>query len=670
MGWLTQAPLLVALFALVYLPGYLCLRALAATRWISAAIAPAITFAIVGVGAGLAGALEIRWGLWFFLACVAFAAAISLAARRVLDFSRANQIAAESSFRAPTAGSDDTEAPGAPALRRLHAGSLALALAIGILPILLLADPWAPSTQADPMFHYNAVNAVAHTGDASMLTAIAPNYGIAAIPTVYPTVWHAILALSGGPAMPASHLLAYVVIPVIWVIGADFFMRMAFPGRRAAWAIAPALIAVIPYFPNFLTVSRGFWPNSLALAVLPTVAGLLAVTVRVVSGPEAPGRWRAAITLALVGAAATVGMGLAHPGVVFALLWPLILPLGWIAGSAIATAIRGRPLSRAQRLGAAAAVIYAASWAALFAVDKVRVFFGRSHPRSWDTGERLASLRIELERVPLWAIIAAGLAGLAVLAAAGLLVRYLWRMREARWLVLAWFAQWLVLFGAYVDGTVFSTVAGIWYHDPKRIMAVQGLITAALLALALGRSAVRWGAVGHGVFAAAVVLAAIGVRITNVYQDARPAIGPDRPVDSSAELELFSNLAPGSLILGDPTTGIGYAPAYANVDVVFPQVNFHPDDVEGLYLIDNFAAIHTDPRVCEILSARGIGYYYSDAALVYQKRDRAETWPGLYGVDTSQGFTEIAESDGGTLWRIDSCGPIPEPQWWNLDARK
>ena len=623
--------------AACYLPGFVTARAGGASRAVALVLAPALSFAAVGLGGIAAHAAGIRWGWPVFLGAAAFLAGVCALGRRGM----APVNAAWESLR--------DRAVDRP--RRL---SLVLAALFLIAPILALIDPNVPSSQADPMFHYNGVNAIVHTGDASALSAMGWNYGVSAAPATYPVVWHALLALFGNShILLASHAFAYVVIPIVWLVGMDAFVRAALPGRPRAGVAAPIVGAILPYFPNFMTVARGFWPNAIAVAVIPAIYAVGILAVR-----SLPMRARDAVAPVTLIVVAGVGMGLAHPGAVFAALWPLVP----IAGALIVVGtVRG--MRERSRIWAVLAVLSAAVLLVgglLTLHPRVQLFLARPHPRSWNTAERLNTLREQLADVPV-ALVVAGVIGVVIAVAAVVFVaRSAWRVSEGRWLLVAWLAQWLIVFGAYVDGNVFSDIAGIWYHDPKRAMAIQTIFTAPLIALALEQWVRGW---RFGVVVLASFLIGGGLR-ASLYADARPPIGHDKIIDSRAEIELLSSLdklvPPDSVILGDPTTGIGYGPAYSRIGVVFPQVNYRAKDPDADYLRQNFASL--DPKVCEILHTYGIGYYYSDAPLLFQKKDRAQTWPGLYGA--TNGLEEIASTGGGTLWKITGCGPIQPTNWW------
>lgn len=664
--WLGYLPLAAAILSVVVAPGYLIVRALGAARAIAVAVAPAITFAVVGIGGLVASAVGVRWGWLMFVTTTVLAFAVAALVGRMGGLAPINGVWQ----RTLAARGEEHFRQQEGHLQRARWTSISIAAAFLIVPVLWLAAPNLPSTQADPMFHYNGVNIIAATGNASVFEAMGPNYGIGVSPATYPNIWHAILALFGaGQIMPATHAFAYIVIPLIWLASLDFFICAALPRHPHAWIAAPVVSVLLPYFPNFMSVSRGFWPNAIALTALPAIYGLGLLTIRTIPFRN----MREALTTLALLLLAGIGMGLAHPGAVFAVLWPLIplaviaIPVGFWRGY--------RDGSKQWLTVAGLAALAVLTTAVLTRHPRLQLFLDRKHPRVWDTAERLATLRNELAGVPLALIIAAAVLGLAALAALVLAVIAAWRVPEARWIVIAWFAQWLVVFGAYVDGNVFSTVAGIWYHDPKRAMAVQTVFTTALVALLIGvwlRRSARPALVFGLTVAVSLGIGSV-LRLGTVWADARPPIGPEHPIDSPAEiavLESLDSLMPtGSVIVGDATTGLGYAPSYSRVNVVFPQVNHRTSDIDGGYLRENFRNIHTDPHVCSILKQHGIAYYYEDAPIVYQKKDRSNTWPGLYGVDTSRGFTQLATSDGGTLWRIDACGPLPEPNWWDISAR-
>lgn len=64
-------------------------------------------------------------------------------------------------------------------------------------------------------------------------------------------------------------------------------------------------------------------------------------------------------------------------------------------------------------------------------------------------------------------------------------------------------------------------------------------------------------------------------------------------------------------------------------------------------MANSFRSIEHDARVCQVLNAYGIQYFYEDDPITYQGVDRSDRMPGFYNVDTSsEMFKLVAEVDG------------------------
>ncbi len=128
------------------------------------------------------------------------------------------------------------------------------------------------------MFHYNGINAVLTTGDASMFGAMDWNHGLRVLDVTYPAVWHALAALVAAPTavIEVAHVLSYLVTPGhlpgggMTCLGAEVF-----PRRRRMVILTPPLVAAgFVAFPDYMAVGKSFWPNALALALFPGVLAL------------------------------------------------------------------------------------------------------------------------------------------------------------------------------------------------------------------------------------------------------------------------------------------------------------------------------------------------------------------------------------------------------------
>ncbi|AJC70456.1 hypothetical protein X956_02625 [Trueperella pyogenes TP8] len=634
----------LALLALSIVPGYVFARALRVPRQLAFFVSPAVTLLLVGVISLIFHVVGVRWSLLSF----GLALAGSAGGGYFVTMVRALRF--------------ECWPPIEPVTRR-QVAFITAAIAILVVPMLINVDFGLPSSAADPMYHYNAIRAIAHHGDASILGAMQANYGIQTIPVHYPATWHALVSLLGATSpVIASHAFAYLVIPILWVLALSFLARVSLPAHSAVYV--PLLATVLVSFPTFLTLARGFWPNALAISQIPTVLAVIVLAwrhlrahPRILVGDVVK---CAVVILGLLG-----GLGLTHPSAVFSVVWALIPA----ALYAVVRAWGSHSASERRRvlLAAAGLVLFGV---ALTCPATVRGYIFRKHPRTWHTGERLDALRGMLADQPLVVPVVGAIGLIAVVIALAYAVRAAWRLPSLRWVVLAWLAQWLLVFGAYVNGNVFAYAAGIWYHDPHRLLSVQSIFTALILGALFARRTRRrvrqFGVVAVG------LLASLAQFLVG-WSPSQPPIGAGKMMTAS-DFDFFTHLdrhvARDALVLGDPASGLGYAPVYSGVDTVFTQVNRTAADHDGTYLAKYFDQIHADPTVCSILQRYGINYFYQVDEFVFQKRQRTERWPGLYGVDTSVGFDHVVSTERGTLWKISACGEGTAIPWWDTVSRR
>lgn len=688
--WASTLPYLVALVALLYLPGLLILRLAEVRRNLAIGLAPAITCGLVGVGAIVLDLMGVRWGWSSFLAVVLAGCLLVVAYRWMLRRSGQEQ--------APLGGSAVSES-WTRGKRLLVPAAAAVAVLLHWVPVLVTVDPAVPSPLTDPMFHYNGVNAVMHTGDASTFGAMDGNYGLRVLETTYPAVWHALAALVASPTqvLEVAHAFSYLVIPVIFFVGMTCLGAEAFPHRRLMGVLTPLVAAGFTAFPDYMTLGKGFWPNALALALLPgLLAMLIAVVLDVSHGRLARNSVRY-IGSTLVLLAGTAGMVLSHPTFLFTLLWVCAPGIGVVLYRLTRRLWRVWPRRRFIVAALAAAVLGTVILTAVLSHPQVQAALSRPVIGEWTSPlPRLTSTLV------LWSTTPNNLVLVAFILFYGsvtlLAVAVSTRSRRSRWVLAAWGMQTLLILGVYFPLPVLSSIGGIWYSDVYRLFAIQVVFLSLLLSMALSmlwarrqdsEESVDWPApfsrlsylagrlplravVGTGL---AVHLALGGfLSWQAAYAPAEPAIGEQEILASEGELELLEDIdeqvPEGSVILGDPLSGIGYAPVLSDVDSVFTQFSLRSLDDDGVYLARHFSDIREDPQVCDILRHYGIAYYYQDAPVSYEGELRDVDLPGVYDVDTSEGFTRISSAGEATLWRIDSCGEIdPRDDWWDAEWR-
>lgn len=687
-AWIAHGGLLLGLLAVIFIPGYIALRFLRMPRFSSLALAPSWTFAIIGIATIIFNDVGIVWNF----------ASFALASFVVILICALAWHHLPRSLNADKAPYGDSKK-----YQWSVAGVPTLVTFILVVPIMKRMDPNVPSWGPDPMFHYNGVTSVLITGNASMFGAMNTNHGIRITDTAYPSVWHGIISLvsSVGNIVPAAHMLTFVVIPIIWVIGMTYLGMMAFPYRRLAALFAPITLVLFPVFPAYLTVTKGFWPNSLALAATPAVIGAALAAYHRYRWDRSGHALQILAAYAVAVGLGTVGVTATHPSIIFSLVWvsgPMIIV-------ATISFIRNQlgHLSGKKRIAAGmlAAVAMLLPVLALLSIPRVRLYLGREFNWLWqDVPDRLVFTLAAwpVGKNPL--VLAIATIGLIVVLSIGL--RIVARHRHLHWIGYGWVMQTLLILGSYFPLGVLTAVAGLWYHDVYRQFSVQAIFLALIYSLAAAEVATWFAnkAFDHkasepaasqqrllqthpkfvSLVAGVLVICLAGgsfvYKARTSYADAKPRFGEEQILNSREELELIENLdeliPSGSVVLGDPTTGIVCAPAHAHVYSVFSQVNLRNLDFDGNVLANNFRSIEYDPRVCSVLNKYGIEYYYEDTPIMYQGADRSERMPGLYDVDTSNGYFDlVAEADGARLWKISGCpGEMSEPRWWYLRPRR
>lgn len=681
--WLPLLPVAAAMLLAVYLPGTVFLIAVRARPTVALAGGPLLTALLLGGGGFLLGSFGISYGwpgflglvaaLWVLGAVLGWLVRPAGRGQHDLDFSVWVRVLARRE-----------------SLLVLAAGFLALATLW--LPIGLIIDPGIPNPRVDPMYHYNVLNAILETGNVSMNSAVDYNYGLRVGHVMYPTVWHAI-AFLGVPLsgiVPAAHALTFLVTPAIFVINAGLLARVVF--RRSTIAMVAAVLAsgALPAFGTGMLLVRAFWPNALATAMLPGLIVVMIMYLRRLRWRHLRRHpWLMALDTAIVLLAA-LGLGSAHPSVLFSFVF-IVVPL-LIASALKAIGVARRALPPLQRnlfVGVLVVLPLIVLVVALIPM-RVRSYLLRPAEQNWE-GVLLKGVSLLVN----WPTDVSKVEGIAValiylpLLLGGLFL--LARRREHRWIVVSWAVGVGLIVGSYFPVPLFSALSGLWYSDTYRLFAVQATIlplaAAALVRWAIdavgsaptglplltvlrrrAREIIAWGLIAGAMLGTTYITASAARHVGATPTD-------ERPVMDDAERMLLERiggeLPEGSVVIGDPASGVAYLPLDSEVESVFTQMNLRDVDVDGIFLAENLHLIHEDPRVCTLLEYYGIGYFYEDAALEYNYSDRAAAVPGFYEVDTSEGFTLLDDAGESKLWRIDACGPITPPDdWWQRDWRR
>lgn len=627
-AWLAQTPALVTALALLVIPGLpagLMLRGVSAVVRLGASIG--VSLGIVAASSLVAPLLGMRWSLL----PVGIVSAVVWAVAAILRlFGRRSAVIAH--------------------VRTGLGVWLAIAAAfIGWVVILMvgIGSPDDPSQLYDGLFHLNAVEFVAATGDASPLhmTMVLPGHST----SFYPTLWHALTSLVlpvAGDVVAATNVVTIAVIALIWPVALAAVTRVVFPSRPDAAIWAPLVGFAFSVFPLGFLNWGVLYPNLIGTVLIPIlIAAVLLAFAPVVSWPERTLR-------ILVALAVAAGTGLGHPS---ALLGGLVLLLPFALWRAWEVARRGGTATRVA-VGAGVVVGFVA-FVALWSKANVTT-------HEWLPTQTIAQATGE--------VIFLSPVGRSTGLLLGLLVLLgIWRVcRERLWWVLSSYLVSVVLYIASAWLPVLplrSFLVGIWYDDTTRVaalLAIWGLPLAALgMTLVVDRLRALWRA-GRRVTAViliAVVAVLAATHLLAVRNDLRYMRDVSYRFDSASqglspdEAALFerleTELPEDALVIGDPLTGAGLLFAYTGHDVVFPHVT-------GRYGADAALLARTlvegDAAVCDAIENLGVTHAldFGDAVLF---QNHYTTYDGLHHLGESSILTEVDRVGDAALYEVTGC---------------
>nr|BFF10641.1 hypothetical protein GCM10025699_19440 [Microbacterium flavescens] len=408
---------------------------------------------------------------------------------------------------------------------------------------------------------------------------------------------------------------------------------------------------------------------ALALALVPAAAALIIDAPRWFAGRgPVRGTARTAALLAVLVVAAAGALALSQPAVL--LTWG-ILVITWFSWWAISTAVASSGRRRMLLL-----VAVGGAWAVFVTVW---ILLTRSTSGShWPPfrGKLEAVLDVVLNGQVLLPV----MAGVSILMLVGLVVSV--RRPPLRWLATAWVVSGSLYVVSAGIGNPFLRrwLLGAWYADPYRIAAAGAVVVVPLAAIGLaviatwaaqaisarrGETAARFGAawaivavaaLGVILLIAAPMLQLRGVTDREIDTESRYATDEYLSPDERVLLErLDEHVPPGERVIGNPSTGMGFAYMLSAADV-FPRTWAAPRTDPWRMIEQSLRQAGSDPAVCEALAAYGSPTYVLDFGLGEDSPGRYEL-PGMTGFEGKRGFELVDEQGDASLWRITACAP-------------
>lgn len=672
MSWLEAVPQYLLIVLLLVAPGVLLSLALGLRgllRW--AAVVP-LSVAGFAASAVIFGMVGLPWNPWTVMAAFVVVAVLLWLALLPIRRRRSGPWSHALTWRERIT----VRAVG------LCCGAMLGTLLVAHRIYLIIQRPDAISQTYDANFHYNAVRYILDTGRASSLTL--GGLGVMDKASFYPAAWHDaaafVMQVTGFSAPVVANAMTVVLCAVVWVLG-GLYLATRLLGDRPVVAVAAGLMASsFPAFPYLLSFYGNLFPNTMSIAMMPLLVGMLTDALNL-SRQFYPGS-RVALWLGIL--LVTGAMGLAHPSTVvltLAVLWIMLVTVWW----------RGLGARRPALSWLAAGVLVAALWVLQQIWFSARASFGAS---SWKPhasepealGEALAMVHPHAPHLP-WALVAVVLLGAAALL-----------RRPARWIVAVWlFLVWLYVLAASSKDLLFRyDWTGVWYNDANRLMAlipvaavvlgtagcvyvVQRIVSGVRAVLNRARrsdasprahraaNALRPVLVSRPAGVVGCLLAVFvgwqliqGQAMTDIVNYGRDTYGrtPENQLLSPEELELLEDLpryvTDGSTVFGNPLTGTSQAYAVAGVDVLIPHPGLVADHQVSV-IAHHLDELKDDPEVCPALKAHDVHYVLDFGTQQVNPYAYFDT-SGYDQLTPENGFELVAQTGPqAKLYRITGC---------------
>ncbi|WP_330474031.1 DUF6541 family protein [Terrabacter sp. C0L_2] len=628
--WVETIPSFVVLSVVLFLPGWLLVRALGARGLEALAVSPAVSTGLIAAFATVAQRVGVRWGLLPLAVVTAVCVALAWGGMRVF-------------------GRHDPELGAARRLLGRPRPDAVVAIVIGavlalatILPAMGRPDELVDSP--DAVYHLGRIKTFLETGNFSI-----------ANPTFYPNGFHSWIATGLLPGvadvLPGTNVATIVLSALVWPIGCVALVRHALGTSRLVTYAAGFASAAFIAFPTILLGWGVLWPNLMATALTPGALALMLQAAR----SRRIGQWLGFV-------AAMPGLALIQPNalvalVVFALVWfvtarlraGLLRHLSWwvvVRDLAVVAVVGVAGLVAAPAVSAQLASTQSYEWK-----DRVSV---------WTALVEVIGGRLQIPDV-LW--------GLVLLLALGIGWIAL-RVRAALPVVAMWLAC-VVLYVMAASSTLSwtSLITGYWYNDKVRLAslaAVPGVVVVAAAAPALRELLRKVPALGSRPVAVGLVAVLVIPVLTLGLNGAtrqrmlsgffRPT-SPERVIlsfEGQDSLRRLAALIPaGQGVVGRPENGSPLMWPLFGTNTLYRSIPI-PTTGDEIVIGTGFNDMEHRPDVCEAMARHDIRWAV-DSTHVYWL-DRPERSSGLKDLAHVDGVEPVRTDGDYTLYRVTGCG--------------
>ncbi|WOP20097.1 DUF6541 family protein [Raineyella sp. LH-20] len=650
--WFTAVPVVLAIVALLWVPGSALALGLGAGRWPSLALAPLMTTGLVSVGAILTALAGVRWGLGAVLLWLVGVPVVVCGVRFVLV--RVG--------RRPWRFD-------APAVRWWEA-AVGLAVAVVVAAYVFQAGTVRPGNipqQSDQIYHLGLVRWMLDTGDLSSLTADGFNYPDA--PRFYPAAFHDVAAtvvlLTGAPIVVVENSLLLVSCGLVFPLGMMLLLNTLVAADRRLVVLTGVLALAFTGSPWKVMVWGAVWAQAYGSVFIP---GLLAVYGWGLRQVFVGRNWGSA---ALLFAVAVPGISLAHTSATFgAAAGGLVLSVAvalqhalreprsvrrWLPfAGAVALAVVG-PLAATRLAPGGLAQQGAKDFSPTKTLLGVVTFWGEPQ-----TPARLAGI------------------GLFLLFLVGV-VACLRRGKD--WWLAATGLVFVVL-GSALDAVGTGAVwpwTWPWYNWAFRVQGVTDIYALALVVVGAGAVLARTRRLGGAsraggedgtrrlrpgaVIASGLVLAAVlaivavqaraAARLISPFYRRAGAAAWITPEKARALVTLSAQMPPDAVVAANPWRGGQFLYLLGPQRTVIRTEKVYGSDVSQIS--DGLKRVTTDPAVCAAVKRQGVGYVITGGTMTTGNEQWYAKYAAIDEVGEQGGFRVVARADPYTLWAVPDC---------------
>ena len=636
--WAAMLPAFVVLTAVLFLPGWLVVRALGSRGLEAVAISPAVSAGLIALAATVLQRVGVRWGwlplLISTLLVVGVAWLLSAGLGRLVERRTGRPAEVPLAYTRRLFGRPRPDAA-------LSIGIGVVVALVTIVPTLGRPDELVDSP--DAVYHLDRIRLFLDTGNFS----IANN-------TFYPNGFHAWVAtaLQSGVAdvLPGTNVATIVLAAVVWPVGCVALVRHALGTSRLVTYAAGFASAALVAFPTLLLGWGVLWPNLMGTALTPGVLALMLQAAR----SRQVGQW-------LGFAASLPGLALVQPNAFVAIG---VFALAWLAAARLRTGALGHASWR--RVGLDLSVVTAVLAVGLYVAPAISARLASTQSYVWK--DRVGVWGALVEVIGGQLLTGSVLWGPVILLPIGIL----WivtRARAAIPVVAMWLAA-VVLYVIAASSTLSwtSLITGYWYNDKVRLAslaAVPGVVIVAAAAPAIRSALARSRPFGRRPLALGVTSLLViplltigwgyGVRhdtLVGFYRPADPThviLGDQGRRDLAA---LAALIPPGEGVVSRPENGSPLMYALFDTNTLYRSIPI-PTTGDEILIGTGFDQLTTRPDVCAALARHDIRWAI-DSAHVYWL-DRPERSSGLFDLANVDGVEPVKTVGAYSLFEIVGC---------------